>query len=121
LSSGLLRGDGDRYAAGASLVTGNRDVNGDVLFCGLTGVLAYFITHLLPIAGFAAGIAFLFTLLTGGGGGGWTNSSRRGYRGGGWGGGGFGGGGFGGGGFGGGGFGGGGGGRSGGGGASGGW
>jgi uncharacterized protein len=92
---------------------------GAVATGGITGVLAYGLTHLLPIAGFAAGIAFLFTLLAGGGGGAWTNPSRRGYRGGGWGG--WGGGGFGGGGFGGGGFGGGGGGRSGGGGASGGW
>jgi uncharacterized protein len=99
---------------GGALVTG-----------GITGAFAYLLTHLLPIAAFAGGIAFLFTLLAGGGGGGWTNASRRGgYRGGGWGGGwggGLGGGGFGGGGFGGGGFGGGGGGRSGGGGASGGW
>jgi uncharacterized protein len=97
---------------------------GAVATGGISGLLAYGLTHLLPIAAFAAGIAFLFTLLAGGGGGGWTNPSRRGYRGGGWGGwggGGFGGGGFGGGGFGGGGFGGGGGGRSGGGGASGGW
>jgi uncharacterized protein len=96
---------------------------GAVATGGITGLLAYFITHLLPMAVFAAGIAFLFTLFAGGGGSGWANSSRRGYRGGGWGGwgGGFGGGGFGGGGFGGGGFGGGGGGRSGGGGASGGW
>jgi uncharacterized protein len=97
---------------------------GAVATGGITGFLAYALTHLLPIAGFAAGIAFLFTLLAGGGGGGWTNASRRGYRGGGWGGwggGGFGGGGFGGGGFGGGGFGGGGGGRTGGGGAGGSW
>jgi uncharacterized protein len=101
---------------------------GALLTGGITGGLAYVLTHVLPIAAFAGGIAFIFTLLSGGGGGGWISPSRRGgYRGGGWGGwggfggGGFGGGGFGGGGFGGGGFGGGGGGRSGGGGASGGW
>ncbi|MEP7247299.1 MAG: TPM domain-containing protein [Gammaproteobacteria bacterium] len=88
---------------------------------GATGVLAWLFSHLVPIALFAGGIAFLFALLAGASGGsGWT--SGRGGRGGGFGG--FGGGGFGGGGFGGGGggggFSGGGGGFSGG-GASGGW
>ena len=88
---------------------------GSLATAGVTGLLAWAFSHVIPIALFAGGIAFLFSLLAGAAGGsGW--SSGRG--GGGWGGGGFGGGGFGGGG---GGFGGGGGGRSGGGGASGGW
>jgi uncharacterized protein len=101
---------------------------GAVATGGVAGGLAWLFTQAIPVALFAGGIAFLFSLLAGAaGGGGWTSGGRRGYRGGGWGGGwgggGFGGGGFGGGGFGGGGggFGGGGGGRSGGGGASGGW
>jgi uncharacterized protein len=91
---------------------------------GATGVLAWLFSHVVPIALFAGGIAFLFSLLAGrGGGNGWSSAARRAGRGGFGGFGGFGGGGFGGGGFGGGGGGGfsGGGGGFGGGGASGGW
>jgi uncharacterized protein len=103
---------------------------GAVATGGLTGVIAYLLTYVLPIAAFTGLFAFLFSLFAVGGGGGWASPSRRGYRSGGWnnwggwGGGGWSGGGSGrGGGFGGGGggFGGGLGGRSGGGGASGGW
>jgi uncharacterized protein len=88
---------------------------------GASGLLAWIFSHAIPLALFAGGIAFLFSLLAGAAGGsGWSSAARRGGRGSGWGG--FGGGGFGGGGFGGGGGGfGGGGGGFGGGGASGGW
>jgi uncharacterized protein len=100
---------------------------GTIATAGLTGFLAWVLTHILPLALFAGAIGFVFALFTGAFGGGWSNGvsgggrSRR-YRGGGWGGG-WGGGGFGGGGFGGGGGGGfsGGGGSFGGGGASGSW
>jgi uncharacterized protein len=87
---------------------------------GLTAVLAWVLTHLVPLAIFAGAIGLVFSLFTGMFGNAWS-SGGRGSRGG-WGGGGFGGG-WGGGGFGGGGggFGGGGGGMSGGGGASGSW
>jgi len=64
---------------------------------GITGGLAWLLSHAIPLALFAGGIAFLFALLAGlSGGSGWTSGSGRG-RGGGWGGG-LGGGGFGGGG-----------------------
>jgi uncharacterized protein len=93
---------------------------------GVTGVLAFLFTHLLPVGIIAGIIALVFSLfagIAGGGGGGWSNRGGMGGLGGLGGLGGFGGGrggGFGGGGFGGGGFGGGGGGFGGG-GASGGW
>jgi uncharacterized protein len=89
---------------------------GSVATAGLTGVLAWVLTHIVPLALFAGGIAFVFSLFTGLFSNSWTSGGRR-YRGGGWGGG-WGGGGWGGGGFGGGGGGGGGGGFSGGGGGS---
>lgn len=95
---------------------------GAVATGGIAGALGWFFTQAIPVALFAGGIAFIFSLFAGAAGGSnWSSRGRRG-GGGGWGGG-FGGGGFGGGGFGGGGggFGGGGGGRSGGGGASGSW
>jgi len=68
---------------------------------GIAGVVAYFITHVLPVAAGAGVVGFILALLFGvfGGPGGWSSRGRRG--GGwnsGWGGGGFGGGGFGGGG-----------------------
>jgi uncharacterized protein len=82
---------------------------------GLAGLIAWWLTHALLIAGFAGIAALVLSLLMGfGGGGRWSSRAHRG----GWGGGGFGGGGWGGGG---GGFGGGGGGSFGGGGATGGW
>jgi uncharacterized protein len=88
----------------------------------VTGVLAWFLSHVLPLAIGASAVAFVLSLLFGAAGGGrWSNLPRSGgFGGGGFGGGGFGGGGFGGGGFGSGGFGGGGGGFGGG-GASGRW
>jgi uncharacterized protein len=90
---------------------------GAVATGAVTGILAWVLSHFLPVALLAGGMAFFFSLVLGLGGGGWSSTPRSG----GWGGfGGLGGGGFGGG-FGGGGFGGGGGGRSGGGGASGSW
>ncbi|HEY1283998.1 MAG TPA: YgcG family protein [Steroidobacteraceae bacterium] len=80
---------------------------GSIATAGVTGALAWVLTHVLPLAIFAGAIALVFSLFTGLFANNWTSGGRR-YRGGGWGGG-WGGGGWGGGGFGGGGGGGGGG------------
>jgi len=58
---------------------------GAVATGGATGALAYVFSHVMPIALFAGGLAFLFTLLTGFGGRGWYSGGGR-HRGyGGWG------------------------------------